>query len=447
MRTRVRLAGTTAFLVAAAAMLWQPAAAQVTTEERRVTGYGANVQDAVLAALAEATLQVCGVVIRTRTLSEVEAVDDGEIRITERLNRMIEATPGAEACRFDGYDVVATRGLAPDVAAEVRARYGVYRVPGPDMERRRIAVLEFPIGEVHLAGVGGGRERLEGGAVVERGVGVDFRLVRNLEDRFRAQIEAYLTQGRRFGVLDRDRPDVFEAERQLLQSGDVDPRERARLGQVMGADYLVYGSVDRLLVEDRRDAIEITGEVRGGDAASLRVRFTVLAVATRQVKWSSSLVVDRGIRGAAHPEQLAEALLDEAAARIVDELTENIYPPKVTQVIGGGRFVVNRGGNTVAAGDLFEVFAVGEWLIDPDTGEKLDRLETSVAVARVREVKPKYSVAEVVSEPVELSRGMVLRRRAAPSAEAAPVRPARAGPTFEDVDGDGIPDYLNRTGD
>lgn len=446
MRAMVRLAGAAAFLALAAAVPGQPATAQVTTEERSVTGYGANAQDAVLAALAEATLQVCGVVIRTRTLSEVEAVDDGELRITERLNRMIEATSGAEACRFEGYDVVATRGVAPDVAAEVRARYGVYRVPGPDMERRRIAVLEFPIGEVHLAGVGGGRERLEDGAVAERGVGVDFGLVRNLEDRFRAQIEAYLTQGRRFGVLDRDRPDVFEAERALLQSGDVDPRERARLGQVLGADYLVYGSVDRLAVEDRSEAIEITGEVRGGDAANLRVRFTVLAVATRQVKWSSSLVVDRGIRGAAHPEQLAEALLDEAAARIVDELTENIYPPKVTQVIGGGRFVVNRGGNTVAAGDLFEVFAVGEWLIDPDTGEKLDRLETSVAVARVREVKPKYSVAEVISEPAELARGMVLRRRAAP-AEAAPVRPARSEPTFEDVDGDGIPDYLNRTGD
>ena len=433
--------------LAAAVALDQPAAAQVTTEERRVTGYGANAQDAILAALAEATLQVCGVVVRTRTLSEVEAVDDGEVRIAERLNRMIEATSGAEACRFEGYDVVATHGAMPDVTAEVRARYGVYRVPGPDMDRRRIAVLEFPIGEVHLSGVGGGRERLEDGAVVERGVGVDFGLVRNLEDRFRAQIEAYLTQGRRFGVLDRDRPDVFEAERDLLQSGDVDPRERARLGKVLGADYLVYGSVDRLLVEDRSDTLEITGEARGGDVATARVRFTVLAVATRQVKWSSSVTLDHAIRGSVHPEQLAEALLDAAAARIVDELTENIYPPKVTQVIGGGRFVVNRGGNTVAAGDLFEVFAVGEWLIDPDTGEKLDRLETSVAVARVREVKPKYSVAEVISEPAELSRGMVLRRRDAPAADTAPVRRVKAEPTFEDVDGDGIPDYLNRTGD
>ena len=432
-----------ALLVAVAGTL--PAAAQVSTEERTVSGYGASARDAVLAALAEATLQVCGVVVRTSTLSEVEAVDDGELRVTERLNRMIEATSGAESCRFEGYDVVAVRGVAPDVAAEIRARYGVYRVPGPEMDRRRIAVLEFPIGEVHLSGVGGDRERRAGGRVAETGVDVDFGLVRNLEDRFRAQIEAYLTQGRRFGVLDRDRPDVYAAERELLQSGDVDPGERARLGQVLGADYLVYGSVDRLLVEDRSDTLEITGEVRGGDAASVRVRFTVLAVATRQVKWSSAVVLDQAVRGSVHPEQLAETLLDTAAARIVDELTENIYPPKVTQVIGGGRFVVNRGGNTVGPGDLFEVFALGEWLVDPDTGEKLDRLETSVAVARVREVKPKYSIAEVISEPVELARGMVLRRRAA--ADGAPPSRARAEPTFEDVDGDGIPDYLNRTGD
>ena len=418
------------------------ASAQVSTEERTVTGYGVTGQEAVLAALAEATLQVCGVEVRTSTLSDLEVVDDGQLRITERLNRLIEVSSGQEACHFEGYEVLDVRGAVPELTAQVRARYSVYRVPGPEMERRRIAVLDFPIDEVHLAGVGGAREQRADGRTVREGIDVDFHLLRNLQDRFRAKIESYLTQGRRFGVLDRSRPDVYSAERQLLESGDVDPRERARLGKVMGADYLVYGKVDRLLVEDRSRSIDIVGEVVSREAASVRVQFTVLAVATRQVKWSSAVTLDQEIRGAVHPEQLAEALLDAAALQIVDELTENIYPPKVTQVIGAGQFVLNRGGNTVQEGDLFEVFALGDWLIDPDTGEKLDRLETSVGIAKIQTVKPKYSIAEVISAQTELARGMVLRRRAAP-----PDNPNRrrrdTGPSFEDLDGDGLPDYLN----
>jgi hypothetical protein len=114
----------------------------------------------------------------------------------------------------------------------------------------------------------------------------------------------------------------------------------------------------------------------------------------------------------------------------------------VTEVLAPGQFVVNRGGNTVEAGSVFEVFTLGDWLLDPDTGERLDRLETSVGIARIVAVKPKYSIAELISEVVHLSRGMVLRRRQTMPEEAsrAPTRQR----SFADEDGDGIPDYLNR---
>jgi hypothetical protein len=93
-------------------------------------------------------------------------------------------------------------------------------------------------------------------------------------------------------------------------------------------------------------------------------------------------------------------------------------------------------------GDVFEVFAVGDWLVDPDTGEYLDRIETSVGIARIVAVKPKYSLAELISGKADLSRGMVLRRRTVEA--GAGTVPADRGPRFQDDDGDGLPDYLNR---
>ena len=38
--------------------------------------------------------------------------------------------------------------------------------------------------------------------------------------------------------------------------------------------------------------------------------------------------------GSYRPEDFAHALLDDVAARVVDELTENIYPLKVAKVLG-----------------------------------------------------------------------------------------------------------------
>ena len=420
--------------------------AQTRVVKRDVTGRGINEQEAVLNALQEATFQICGVHIESKTETGAVLIDDGnQTKMIETVNRQIKVR-GNPKCGFDGYEVLTIEPDDPGFRTSVRVRYSVYRVPGPPMKRRRISVLDFPIDEVHLYGVGEARQQRSGGRKVGEGIDVDFRLVRNLQEEFRAKTEELLTQGRRFGVLDRKRPDVYEEEKRLLRSPDVSVGERARLGKVLGADYVLHGTVHRVLVEDRSRSIQLTGERVHQVYGTVDVRFSVLAVATRQVKWSSSITVEMTSEagGAARPEEFAHALLDDVAARIVDELTENIYPPKITKVTGEGQFVVNRGGNIVETGDVFEVFKLGDWLTDPDTGEKLDRLEASVGIAKIMAVKPKYSLAQLISESAKLSKGMVLRRRRVEGHGVGVSPQEESKPGFTDEDGDGLPDYLIR---
>ena len=391
-----------------------------------MTGSGISEQEAILAALEQATFQICGVRISSKTETGALLVeDDGKTTMVETVNRQIKVRGKNPSCGFDGYDILSVEHDGSKTRASVRVRYSVYRVPGPPMKRRRIAVVDFPMDEVHLYGVGGARHQRSDGRATGAGVDVDFRLVRNLQEGFRAKMEELLTQGRRFGVLDRKRQDVYDLEKELLRSGDVSVRERARLGKVLGTDYMLYGSVHRVLVQDQSRSLQLTGERINEVYGAADIRFTVLAVATRQVKWSSSMTVERtSAVGAFRPEDFAHALLDDAASRIVEELTENIYPPKVTEVLGQGQFVVNRGGNTVDPGDVFEVFALGKWLKDPDTGERIDRIERSIGIARIVVVKPKYSVAQLISETAQLSNGMVLRRRRVEGSETDSVAPS-----------------------
>ena len=434
--------------------------AQVSVELHEARGTGANERQAIEDALQNAAFQLCGVTISSETSASVSvAIDDDGMQLVEQINDRIRVTTGKDDCRFSGYEMVGvTRD--DDVRVRLRVQYATYRVPGPPVERRRLAVLDFAMDEVHLYGTGGDREQRSGGGVVRRGVEVDYDLVRNLQERFRARIEELLTQGRRFAVLDRRSPEIYEQEKSLLESADVDPGEGARLGKVLGADYMLYGTVDRIEVAEERKTIALTGETSVDVQATVRVRFSVLAVATRQVKWSSSLELQRELTDEIRTEQAAEGLLDELALHIVDELTENIFPPVVTQVTGWGSFVVNRGGNTVRENDLFEVFALGDLLVDPDTGESLGRLEATAGIARISSVKPKFSLAEMITDHDGIARGMILRRfhRVLDEPAGQDTRTARPRTEEErnyrridsDSNRDGMPDYLNRdatTGD
>ena len=320
-------------------------------------------------------------------------------------------------------------------------------------QRHRLAVLDFELDEVHLDGVGAGRERRSGGRVVRSGADVDFELIRNLQERFRARIEELLVQGQRFAVLDRRTPEIYEQEKRLLRSSDVDPTEAARLGKVLGADHMLYGIVDRIEVQERRTRIQLTGESNSRLLATARVRFTVLAVATRQIVWSSSLELEWIADYELRPERVVEGLLAELAVHIAGEVTESIFPPVVMEVTGSGSFVVNRGGNTVQVDDRFEVFALGNMLVDPDTGADLGRLESTVGIARITAVKPRYSLAQMITEFAGIARGMLLRRSHGEVGRGAG-RDRFDERNYRRIDGDrdrdGIPDYLNRdaqTGD
>ena len=435
--------------------------AQVSEELHEARGTGANERQAIENALQNAAFQLCGVTIRSETSASVSvAVDDDGMKFVEQINDRIRVTTGKDDCRFSGYELVGVTRDGGDVRAHLRVQYSTYRVPGPSVDRRRLAVLDFGMDEVHLYGTGGGREQRSGGSVVRRGVEVDYDLIRNMQERFRARIEELLTQGRRFAVLDRRSLEIYEQEKRLLESADVDPSEGARLGKVLGADYLLFGTVDRIEVTEDRKTIVLTGESRTDVTAAVRVRFSVLAVATRQVKWSSSLELQHDVKEELRPEQAAEPLLDELALHIVDELTENIFPPVVAQVTGWGSFVVNRGGNTVREDDLFEVFVLGDMVMDPDTGESLGRLETTAGIARISAVKPKFSLAEMITDHDGIARGMILRRfhgaLGASAGQNARTTTPRADEDRNyrridsDADADGIPDYLNRdasTGD
>jgi len=62
-------------------------------------------------------------------------------------------------------------------------------------------------------------------------------------------------------------------------------------------------------------------------------------------------------------------------------------------------------------GDRYEVYSVGEELIDPDTGESLGAIEERLGMIEIVRVKPKYAEAEPRGNLKinDLQKGMIVR--------------------------------------
>ena len=105
------------------------------------------------------------------------------MEIVESLNEHIRISLGSDACRFTGYEVLSSTPEDGGVRVRVRVSHASYRVPGPDVDRRRLAVLDFEIDEVHLYGAGGEREQRTGGGAAWRSTSISCATCRTASGR------------------------------------------------------------------------------------------------------------------------------------------------------------------------------------------------------------------------------------------------------------------------
>ncbi|MCY3838132.1 MAG: hypothetical protein OXH09_05735 [Gammaproteobacteria bacterium] len=79
------------------------------------------------------------------------------------------------------------------------------------------------------------------------------------------------------------------------------------------------------------------------------------------------------------------------------------------------RLWVNLGGGAVSVGDELEVTAMGEALVDPETGLDLGGVETTVATVRVVQVEERFSIAQTLSANGAPARGDRVRPTTSPA--------------------------------
>lgn len=233
----------------------------------------------------------------------------------------------------------------------------------------------------------------------------------------------------KFDVVGRSDMDQITKEQQFDASGNVDPKSAAQIGKDAGAKYILTATVDHF--QDNQETATFAGT---GDTATKRV-FT-FSIAAKVYDSTTGKVLSAAdfqsgedafkhiqqehnysVKNGELSDDLMVALARTMAEKIAIHVADDIFPIKVL-IKSDNEVTINRGeGAGVAVGDTFNVFALGQALVDPDTGEKLGNEEVNVGKVTITEVDPRFSKAAIVSD-TGIDKGAILRRPQQPAQPA-----------------------------
>ena len=123
--------------------------------------------------------------------------------------------------------------------------------------------------------------------------------------------------------------------------------------------------------------------------------------AATKVRWkdSETIVTRASDRGpVVRSNEILLRVSDEVSREVVTRCLDCLSPAKV-MAITGKQITFNRGRDFgYPVGQIVEIFAVGEPLEDPDTGELLGLEEVLVGSAQVRRLTEKFSTAIIIED-------------------------------------------------
>jgi len=391
----------------AALLLPMPSFAVTQTTVLEVDGFGLTLDEAVQNGLIEAVKQAKGVSIDSRkafvkSIQEKNVLKDGKhthlTKIGAQNQSMVnEATKGL----IHGYQIIdSSINGEHDWQVTLEVTLLQYKTPGLSPHgRRKIAILPFStisssydFGQAHIPAL-------------------------EISRQFAQNLVTQITQTRKFTVLDREYIEEFLREKSIVLSSDVSVSQQMLIGEVLGVDYLLVGTISKASYEQTPFRIQASGETGFDHKASFIADYRIMVMATRQIKWSDSVRLSIGnseiqeMRADSGMGQIQEAILEKAAKVIIHGAMENIYPIRVVKIQPNGGIILNQGGVTVLKGEMLKVFSTGQKIVDPQTNESLGSEESWVATIEIDRVIPKMSYARVIKgELSALKRGFICRR-------------------------------------
>lgn len=235
------------------------------------------------------------------------------------------------------------------------------------------------------------------------------------------KLTSLLSQTNRFSILDREHIEEFAFEQKILLSDAASVKEKAKLSEIMGCDYMLVGTIRRANIKKWTEFSKVIGRKINEYEGDFVFEYSIIAAATSQIWLSDEIVLSldnnqvKKLSKRWRPKRLdlkemRDNFVTLAAKEVLNGIVDSLFPVKVVKVSSNGNVILNQGGKRFAKGQVFDVFDKGDILINPDTGEKIGTEEVRIGQIKVIIVKNAISYAEVISgNASSIKQGMLCR--------------------------------------
>jgi len=236
-----------------------------------------------------------------------------------------------------------------------------------------------------------------------------------------------------FVVVERKAIQDIIKEQDLAEEGRVRKETAAKIGDILGAQVLVRGAVTEfeekvsgggvggVLLKKKTGAglattsAYVACDIRMYDATT----GVILEATTKEARARSVGVALAGVLGTGNilgggfstKTPLGKATrgcIEEIVNAVVERMETVPWQSKIVKV-SDGEVYINVGTDAgIRKGEVFEVYKVGEELIDPDTGLSLGAEEDYAGKIKVEKAEKKYAIATIL-EGEGFQRGDVVR--------------------------------------
>lgn len=377
----------------------QSLVAQVAFRTVEASAHGTTLEQAINRALIEAITQVNGATLASRARSSLAAKTnsvDGlrSSTINKNFQETIQKKTNGIVKNFE----ILSQGTSPNsrlISVTLSVTVASYQ-QSAQLNRLRLAVVPFRFAQ--KAG--------------NPATSMEF------EEYFRRGLENYITQTRRFAVIDRSFVEEQNNELNFLMgiegSGNVQGgspiEELAKVGNRVGTDYLITGIVEKAKSTIRTYKMRSTGQAIKTLENEAIITYRIIDVASSQIKFAGTDKIKR-------ENSSLEILADILSKKIGQKILNAIFPIYVLS-IDGSNVTLGQGGETIRNEEIYSLIRLGEEIFDPYTGESLGQQETIVGAVKVTETQAKLSTARIIDlrlEREELFQGDFIVRPVIPA--------------------------------
>ncbi len=209
-----------------------------------------------------------------------------------------------------------------------------------------------------------------------------------------SDLEAYLTQTRKFAVLDRSMEEFTNEELQSYKKGNYPVEELTKIGNRVGTEYLAIMVLREF--SPRVEGKEVQGVSLKKVTLPVTIDLRIIDVVSGQVKFAHNHSQKGRIT-----KNFGLASFSKRVAMQMGELVNFAIFPITVISRNGDLLTLNQGGETIKIGKSYRLVKLGKRLKDPYTGESLGPDEIDVGVVEIKNRTDRTATAKLVSGFIE----------------------------------------------